>query len=69
MFLKALFEYSLPFVPEISASEENEGDQITLSPQAKRAFQTCFEAACSVHHLLIKPALFHGSQFFSFPEH
>lgn len=27
------------------------------------------EAACSAQHLLIKPALFHGSQFFSFHEH
>lgn len=32
-------------------------------------FQTPFEAACRAHHLLIKPALFHGSQFFSFHEH
>lgn len=37
MLLKAPFEYSLPFLPEISASKENEGDQITLSPQAKGA--------------------------------
>lgn len=69
MFLKAPFECSLLFLPEISAREENEGDQITLSPQAKEPFQRCFEAACSAHHLLIKPALFHGSQFFSFLQH
>ena len=37
MFLRAPFEYSLPFLPEISASKKNEGDQITLSPQAKGA--------------------------------
>lgn len=37
MFLKAPFEYSLPFLPKISASKENEGDQITLSPQAQGA--------------------------------
>lgn len=37
MFLKVPFEYSPPFLPRISASKENEGDQITLSLQAKGA--------------------------------
>lgn len=37
MFLKTLFEYSWPCLPAISTSKENEGDQITLSPQAKGA--------------------------------
>jgi hypothetical protein len=47
MFFKAPFEYSLLFSSQISASEEREGDQITLSPQAKKPFQTRFEASCS----------------------